>query len=93
MDQPFQSYARKDAAQGLVDEMEDPRGEGEAPEVMLPSALFPKGCKEGAAVTVKGIVGKMGNKVGFTPTEVVKEGGDKIGAMENGDAAENEGKY
>lgn len=70
-------YARKGAAQSLVEEMENPSATGDSPEVMIPASLFPKGCKEGAEVTIKGMVGKMGSKVGFTPTEVTYEGGEE----------------
>jgi hypothetical protein len=80
-------YARKGAAQSLVEEMENPSAMGSAPEVMLPMSLFPKGCKEGTEVMVKGTVGKMGSKVGFTPTEVTYEGG-----MDNADEEKAEGE-
>lgn len=91
---PDQSYARQGAAQALVDELEDPRAMGEtSPEVMIPAAMFPKGCKEGAEVMIKGTVGKMGSKVGFTPTKVVYEQGnigDAEGASDSTDMNENQ---
>lgn len=63
------------AAFELDDEMENPAAETEAPELLIPSALFPKGCKEGDTYTVTGTVGKMGQKVAFTPTGAFKQGG------------------
>lgn len=87
MEQPLGSYARQGAAQDLVAELEDPRGMGAtSPELMIPASMFPKGCKEGSEVMVKGTVGKMGNKVGFTPTEIKPCGG-----MESNDSGDDEG--
>ena len=63
---------RMDAAAELDGEMENPAGEAEGTELLVPASLFPKGCKEGDVYTVKGVVGKMGSKVGFTPTEAFK---------------------
>jgi hypothetical protein len=89
---PNMAGARRGAALDLVEEMEDPRAEGTtSPEVMIPSSMFPKGCKEGATVTISGTVGKMGNKVGFTPTSVAYESkgtGDAEGATDMSDSNE-----
>ena len=62
------------AAAELEGEFENPAGETEAPELLIPASLFPKGCKEGDVYTVTGTVGKMGSKVAFTPTEAFKPG-------------------
>ena len=65
---------RAAAAEELEGDMQNPASEGEGDELLIPAALFPKGCKEGDTYTVSGIVGKMGSKVSFTPTGTFKPG-------------------
>ena len=70
---PYDSPGAAAAAE-LEGEFENPAAGTEAPELLIPASLFPKGCKEGDVYTVTGTVGKMGSKVAFTPTEAFKPG-------------------
>ncbi len=73
---------RQQAAEEMDQEFENPAGETQAPELLIPASLFPKGCKEGDVYTVTGTVGKMGSKVAFTPTEAFKPAESKAPAYE-----------